>query len=634
MSTGPEARLIAVAEAVADLTPVDWEGRMAETPELAGPLERLRQIASLERAHREAGARATEGTAQGGSLGPEAPVAGRSPGSEPALFRWGPLKVLERLDTGAFGEVFRAWEPALQREVALKLRPAGEEDAGARRWLSEARRLARVRHPNIVVVHGADVHDGRAGLWMDLVRGRTLESWLAEHGPMGAREAALVGTDLCAALAAVHAAGLIHGDIKSTNVMREESPAAGRIVLMDFGSAHEQASGAGGISAGTPLATAPEVLGGAPATPASDIYSLGVLLHRLVSGRYPVEAASREELRERLARGESASLRELRPDLPPAFVRAVERALEREPGDRFAGIGDLERALADSLEPRPAPAAPAAATARPRSFQIAIAAAVVVVAAATLLLTRPASPPGTAGRSSTTVPGDVASPLVGPTGAQGLDRGDGAPMAGATPTGGAQDAGPAAAVTPPRVTATFYRSREGMREPLADGAQVAPGDRLHLEIEGERALHVYVLNEDARGAAFLLFPLTGQTASNPLLAGRHHLPARSDGSALDWQVTSAGGRETFLIVASEAPLPSLEQALADFEPAREGRSVAQVELSPDALTRLRGVGGMAAAEPSTDRPGGKLAAVAQGLERSASRSPVWTRIVVLENPAP
>src|SRR5262249_58530632 len=109
-----------------------------------------------------------------------------------------------------------------------------------------ARRLARVRHPNVVTVHGADLHDRRAGLWMEALRGRTLEERLRHEGPLGAREAALVGAELCGALAAVHGQGLVHGDVKTHNVMREGAPGsardAGRIVLMDFGSAHESTS--------------------------------------------------------------------------------------------------------------------------------------------------------------------------------------------------------------------------------------------------------------------------------------------------------------------------------------------------------------------------------------------------------
>src|SRR5262249_11140650 len=161
-------------------------------------------------------------------------------GQEP--FRWGPLEVRHRIGSGSFGEVFVARDPRLQREVALKLRRAGALER-SKRWLDEARRLARVRHPNVVTVYGADQHDGRGGLWMELVHGRTLEERLRHEGPLGAREGALIGAELCAALAAVHGQGLVHGDVKTHNVMREGAPGAsrdaGRIVLMDFGSAHE-----------------------------------------------------------------------------------------------------------------------------------------------------------------------------------------------------------------------------------------------------------------------------------------------------------------------------------------------------------------------------------------------------------
>ena len=97
--------------------------------------------------------------------------------------------------------------------------------------------LARVRHPNVVTVHGADVRDGRAGLWMEFVHGRTLESWVQAHGALGPGEATTLGVDLCRALAAVHGAGLVHGDVKAQNVMREDG---GRTVLMDFGAGRAQ----------------------------------------------------------------------------------------------------------------------------------------------------------------------------------------------------------------------------------------------------------------------------------------------------------------------------------------------------------------------------------------------------------
>ena len=102
--------------------------------------------------------------------------------------------------------------------------------------MNEARRLARLRHEHVVQVYGAEEHDGRVGLWTELVRGESLEEIVQRSGPLGAREAALVGLDVCAALAAVHGAGLLHRDVKAQNVMRE---GGGRIVLMDFGTGED-----------------------------------------------------------------------------------------------------------------------------------------------------------------------------------------------------------------------------------------------------------------------------------------------------------------------------------------------------------------------------------------------------------
>src|SRR5439155_2355329 len=123
-------------------------------------------------------------------------------------------------------------------------------------------------------------------LWMELVRGTTLEDLLTRQGLFGAREAALIGLDVCRAVAAVHRAGLLHGDIKAHNVMREEG---GRTVLMDFGAGKDLdqdilRTHTGGIAdfAGTPLYVAPEVFAGARRTKAADVYSLGVLLFHLV----------------------------------------------------------------------------------------------------------------------------------------------------------------------------------------------------------------------------------------------------------------------------------------------------------------------------------------------------------------
>ncbi len=147
---------------------------------------------------------------------------------------WGSFKLRELVGRGSFGEVYRAWDPDLQREVGLKLlvpRPS-QTEAPFEEVLREARALAAVRHPNILPVYGVDRHEGRVGFWTDFVHGKTLAALVREQGPFGYREAALTGQDVCKALSAVHRAGLLHRDIKAENVMREEG---GRILLMDFG---------------------------------------------------------------------------------------------------------------------------------------------------------------------------------------------------------------------------------------------------------------------------------------------------------------------------------------------------------------------------------------------------------------
>src|SRR5436305_3049494 len=213
-------------------------------------------------------------------------VPGASATSAPsAASVWGSFALLARVGHGGFGEVYRAWDPHLQREVALKLllpgAVGGEGEYEA--MLREARALASVRHPNIVPVYGIDRHDGRVGFWTDFVRGKTLSVLVGEQGTFGAREAALIGLDVARALSAVHRAGLLHRDIKAENVMREEG---GRILLMDFGlSALEQRQT---NIAGTPNYMAPELFEGGKSTIATDIYAMGVLLYFLVAGDYPV----------------------------------------------------------------------------------------------------------------------------------------------------------------------------------------------------------------------------------------------------------------------------------------------------------------------------------------------------------
>ncbi len=257
--------------------------------------------------------------------------------------------------------------PQLTRDVALKLLNVEHADAQAfeRSVITEGRLLARVRHPNVIAVYGADSHDGRVGFWMEFLEGQTLKQWVDAHGRMSSREAAIVGIDICRALAAVHGAGLVHRDVKAQNVMRE---AGGRTVLMDFGTGAE--SGRAARLAGTPLYIAPELFADAPATPRTDIYSVGVLLFYLVSGSFPVSGVTLSDIRQAHASGRRQTLRDVRPDLPAAFVRVVDRALSPDPAGRPATAGALEADLTTSLELLSATPAPVAGAAAPPRRQI------------------------------------------------------------------------------------------------------------------------------------------------------------------------------------------------------------------------------------------------------------------------
>src|SRR6185369_14849972 len=243
ISLAPQQELVNLAASIADGDSVDWDAleAVAENDHRRQVLRELRLIAGMAALHRthaeeELAASGEQPAAPGAEPGVHSDAAPEPP-QIPAIGTWGPFTLLEKVGEGAFGEVFRARD-ALQRDVALKLLRLGR-GPGSRssaqissRILHEGRIMARVRHTNVVSVYGAEEHDGRVGLSMEFVRGRTLEALLESHGTFSAREAVLIGRELCRALAATHAAGLVHRDVKARNVMREEG---GRVVLMDFG---------------------------------------------------------------------------------------------------------------------------------------------------------------------------------------------------------------------------------------------------------------------------------------------------------------------------------------------------------------------------------------------------------------
>lgn len=327
---------LGIAEAILDGSPVDWaaignSGLDHEQPFLA-QLCALGRIADVHR---------------------------RSLDETPAS--WGPFAIIERIGSGTFGDVYRAFDPSLDRDVALKLLRSPATD----RHATEGRLLARVRHPNIVTVHGAAQHDGISGIWMEFVQGQTLAQ-LLERGPFAPADVLAIGLDLCRALQAVHGTGLLHGDIKAQNVMREQR---GRIVLMDFGTGRIAADDAfaSGL-AGTPLYVAPEVLDGCAPDASSDVYSLGVLLYFLLTGAFPVEGRTLAEIRSGHATSRRILVRDRRRDIPRRLAAIVDRAAASSRAKRFRTAAELEAAMA------------AAGLPAHRRYGPALAAAAIVVA--------------------------------------------------------------------------------------------------------------------------------------------------------------------------------------------------------------------------------------------------------------
>ena len=267
---------------------------------------------------------------------------------------WKHLRILEKVGEGTSAEVFRARDDALERDVALKLFKASSLhlDVHKDRYLNEGQLLARFKHSNIVTVYGAAEDQGRVGIWMEFLDGKTLDAVVRE-GTLSPREASVIGIDLCRALAGMHAQHIVHLDVKATNVMRENG---GRIVLMDFSTSRAGAGSSGGSSgqAGTPLYMAPELFAGASSSRACDIYSVGVLLFYLVSGDYPVAGLSVPEIAEKHQKRQPRHLRDIRPDVSEEFARVVEKAIHPTPDCRHASAGELGNELSRALE-RPDP---------------------------------------------------------------------------------------------------------------------------------------------------------------------------------------------------------------------------------------------------------------------------------------
>ena len=279
---------------------------------------------------------------------------------------FGAYTLLREIGRGAMGVVYEALHRDLGRKVALKVLRSGVDlDTEARqRFRREARSCAQVRHPNIVEIYEAGEHDGQPYYAMQLVAGRPLSEMAREGRFKDSRELFRGIAGIADALAALHAAGIVHRDVKPSNVI---VAADGRMILADFGLARSLSAErmtATGQALGTPLYMSPEqVMGKADAIDGrADVYSLGVTLYEVLAGRGPFQADDAIAMLRMILRERPDPLADVAPGVPAAACAVVMKTLEKLPADRYpdaAGLRDDLLAHADgrAVEGRPVSAA-------------------------------------------------------------------------------------------------------------------------------------------------------------------------------------------------------------------------------------------------------------------------------------
>jgi serine/threonine protein kinase len=274
--------------------------------------------------------------------------------------RLGAYDIQALLGSGGMANVYRAFDTNLRRAVAIKvLSPAAAAQPGfADRFRQEARLIANLRHPNIVQVYDFGERDGHTYMVQELLAGPTLGAWMADLATRGARpapgEIAAIIAQLAGALDAAHATGIIHRDVKPGNALWNDQ---GQLVLTDFGIAKQLISDANqtqfGVVFGTPSYLSPEQAQSLPLTPASDVYSLGVVLYELLAGDVPFRGVTPMHVAIDHIQKPPPPL-PARSELTPAVEAVVRQALAKDPTARFSSAGQLAQALSRAWAATPA----------------------------------------------------------------------------------------------------------------------------------------------------------------------------------------------------------------------------------------------------------------------------------------
>ena len=265
-------------------------------------------------------------------------------------------RIIDRLGGGGMGVVYKALDLKLDRPVALKFLAGqrGSSEEHKRRFLREARAASALDHPNVCTVYEIDeTADGALFIVMAFCEGETLRARL-DRGPLPIGEAVAIAQQIAAGLARAHERGIIHRDVKPGNAMLTPGgPGGGTVKLVDFGIAKladQSRLTRTGKAVGTAAYMSPEQFHGAPADPRIDVWSLGVVLYEMVTGHLPFAAADEKQMVRAILGRAPLPMAALRPGVPPALERVVERALAKAPADRYPRIEAMRADLADVAE--------------------------------------------------------------------------------------------------------------------------------------------------------------------------------------------------------------------------------------------------------------------------------------------
>lgn len=292
-------------------------------------------------------------TLPGGPLTPPVPVArsgAPSPQADMPVRQVGRYEIRERLGRGGMASVFKAHDPGIGRDVAIKFLHASlcEDEEYRARFLREARASGGLSHPNIVTVHDVGEIDGRPYMAMELLDGESLADVLEPGKPLPIRDVVVMSIQLARALDYSHKRGIVHRDIKPGNIARSKGTLD--IKVMDFGIAHmesskgEQRTRVGDVL-GTPQYMSPEQINGEKIDGRADLFSVGIVMYQMLTGQRPFTGDSVVNLALKIAKEEPTPLNKLRPNIPASLRRVVDRCLAKAPDDRFPSGAELADAL-------------------------------------------------------------------------------------------------------------------------------------------------------------------------------------------------------------------------------------------------------------------------------------------------